>query len=771
MQVGVPRISSLLTHRLQRWLQTLHHCFAVSIASRPFRWWMVVLGFSAAALVGISRLTFDDDPRAIALGDDQASAQLRHFYERFGADDQDVLLVVRAADVFEPLVMNAARDLALAAAEADGVARVHSIFSVRRRGRRLAPLIPWRGADASRYAHAKALAATHPLTTGQLVSADATALLLIARLAGDPESVANLAVPVAELRQLAHDASRQPGMAVTITGHPVIRVDILSSLLRDLAIFAAASCAVALLVAVLVFRRWAAVFVVVVAPAIGVLWIVGLMPLFGLTLNGVNAVLPTLVYVIGVTDAIHLVIDFRMQRAAGRSRRRAVRGVVKNLAFPCLLTSLTTAIGFGSLTLAHNPLIQSFGLVCGTGTMVNFVAVMTVVPLLLSTRLGDHIMPTTGAGRGGLHWLDLNPVLRLVEAGPTRIAVVAITGGVMMAVVTARLRPDFLVTETIPTTSESVAALDLLDETFGGGMVGYVVMEWPKDLLLGSPEVLNAVAEVHHVIERQPEFRAAFSVRNLLLAMSPDDQSGWESVEKLRDVPTDELGRLVQLDDHQLVVSFRITNVGAARLAPAFAKLQSQLEEQHPSADGFSFAVTGTLPVVARSLWSMIDDLARSLTASTVLVFIVIGGALGSWKLGVASIVPNVFPLLAISTLLVMCGEPLRIISVVTYSLCLGIAVDDTIHFLVRFQRENRNGSTAQAVRQAMQTAGNGIVTSTVILVGGFSVMLLSRMPSIRWLALLCDVAMLAAIGAVLVILPAFLLCFWPEKPSSRETA
>jgi predicted RND superfamily exporter protein len=769
MHVRVPRIPPLLTRRLQRWLPALRRRFAVSIASHPLWWWMVVLGFSAAALVGISRLTFDDDPRAIAMGDDQASAQLRRFYERFGADDQDVLLVVRAADVFEPVVMNAARDLAIAAAEVDGVARVHSIFGVRRRGRRLVPLIPRRGAEASRYAHAKALAATHPLAAGQLVSADATTLLLIARLAGDPESIANLAVPVAGLRQLAHDASRQPGLEVTITGHPVIRVDILSALMRDLATFAAASCGVALLVAGLVFRRWAAVFVVVLAPAVGVLWIVGLMPLFGLTLNGVNAVLPTLVYVIGVTDAIHLVIDFRVSRAADRSRRCAVREVVNNLAFPCLLTSLTTAIGFGSLSLAHDPLIRSFGLVCGTGTMVNFVAVITVVPLLLSTRLGDHIMPREGAGRAGQHWIDLNPVLRLVEAAPRRIVVVAIASGIMMAVVSTRLRPDFLVTETIPNTSESAVALDLLDEAFGGGMVGYVVMEWPEDLALGSPEVLHVLEQVHHSIEVQPEFRASFSVRNLLSAMSSDDQPEWESVERLRDVPSDELGRLVRLDDHQLVVSFRITNAGAARLAPAFEKLQCRLEEQLRSADGFSFYVTGTLPVVARGLWSMIDDLARSLTASAVLVFIVIGVALGSWKLGVMSIVPNVLPLLATSTLLVMCGEPLRIISVVTYSLCLGIAVDDTIHFLVRFQRENGNGSAAQAVRQAMRTAGHGIVTSTVILVGGFSVMLLSRMPSIRWLALLCDVAMLAAIVAVLVILPALLLCFWPQKPTHEE--
>ena len=114
--------------------------------------------------------------------------------------------------------------------------------------------------------------------------------------------------------------------------------------------------------------------------------------------------------------------------------------------------------------------------------------------------------------------------------------------------------------------------------------------------------------------------------------------------------------------------------------------------------------------------------------------------------------------------MLVACGEPLRIVTVVSYSLCLGIAVDDTIHFLVHFQRENRVQPVGRAIEDALQTAGVGIVTSSLILLGGFSVMLLSHMPSIRWLALMCDVAMLSALAAVLVILPALLLCFWSPR-------
>lgn len=344
-----------------------------------------------------------------------------------------------------------------------------------------------------------------------------------------------------------------------------------------------------------------------------------------------------------------------------------------------------------------------------------------------------------------------------------------------MIAMCARLGPDFVVTETIPDNNACVVALERLDAAVGGGMLGYVVLDWPQDLTLDDPEVLETLDQVHRIVEMpraiasEPEFRTAFSVRNVLASGVQDDEPLWEAAGVLRDVPPEDLRRLVRPDDHRLVVSFRIRNVGAAELTPAFDDLESRLAMLAVSKPGFRFHVTGTLPVVARNLWSMIGDLARSLTASTVLVFAVIGLTLHSWRLGLVSLLPNVLPLLATSALLVLCGEPLRIVSVVSYSLCLGLAVDDTIHFLVRFQREHRHRPVRESIEHAMQTAGMGIVTSTAILIGGFSVMLLSHMPSIRWLALLCDVAMLTALGAVLVILPAMLLCFWPDRTAGGD--
>lgn len=744
--------------------------FAANITSHAKRWLVAVVLATVAAGVGVTRLQFDDDPRSLYMGDDDASRQLQTFYQAFGADDQDILLVLRAADVFDPTVMNVGRDLWLAAADVAGIERVVSIYSVRRQGSWYIPLIPRREADRERFAEAKRLALEHPLAANHLVSSDATTLLLIARLAGEPESIAKLKKPVEALQRLAREASTKAGVDVLVTGHPALRIDILSALAADLLTFVAASAAVALVVAWFVFGRMAAVLMVVLTPAFGVLWIVSVMPAMGLKLNGVNAVLPTLVYAIGVTDAVHLVIGLRRRLAASTPRRAAVESMLESLALPCFLTSLTTAIGFGSLGLAHEPIIRQFGLICAAGTLMNFAAVMTVMPLLMLTSLSDHLI----AKRPGQpshsddRWLNMLPLVRFVERHAKPIVAASLAGSAVMLTLCLRLGPDFAVTEVIPDTNTSVRALASLDAAMGGGMQGYVVLGWPEGMTLGDQPVLDTLARVHAAIESHPEFQAAFSVRNILLAAREPKQSLAENLEVLDLIPEDELQRLLDTDARRTVVSFHIPNKGAAELAPAFSRLEDDLAALEAAAGGMQLHLTGTLPVVARNLWSMIGDLGRSLSASTLLVFVVIGLTLRSWKLGLLSLLPNVLPLLVTSTVLVVCDEPLRIVTVVSYSLCLGIAVDDTIHFLVRFQRESRTRPLRGAIEHALQTAGVGIVTSSLILLGGFSVMLLSHMPTIRWLAVMCDVAMLSALGAVLVILPALLVCFWsPNHPAT----
>ena len=165
--------------------------------------------------------------------------------------------------------------------------------------------------------------------------------------------------------------------------------------------------------------------------------------------------------------------------------------------------------------------------------------------------------------------------------------------------------------------------------------------------------------------------------------------------------------------------------------------------------------------VAARNVHRIIGDLGKSLGLATIIIFVVMSVALRSIRLGLISAIPNAFPLAFAAALLVATGEPLRLASAMTFSICLGIAVDDTIHFLTRFRRELRaSGDVEPSILRSMRTVGVAMLVTSAILLSGFSVMIISHMPSIHTFAQLASVAILAALFGDLVMLPALLACF-----------
>jgi predicted RND superfamily exporter protein len=517
------------------------------------------------------------------------------------------------------------------------------------------------------------------------------------------------------------------------------------------------------------FQRPSAVAIAVLPPMLGVVWIVGLLALCGLRINGINTVLPTLTFAIGLTDSIHLMVDLQRRRAAGCARRDAAAATIRELALPSMLTAMTTAIGFGSLSLAYEHSIREFGIGCAVGIVLNFFAVIMVFPLLASTRLGDWVVPSIRhIERAAIRW-DFSPLLRFVERFRKSIVATSLIATVVLLAISTRLRSEINMTEPIPTTSESATALGDASRAFGGGLYGYVVMEWPAGVGFNTPEVLETVAHVHKLVENQPEFAGAFSIRNLLSAAAKPNDSLHQQITKLNNVPRAELRRLVRADRRRLVVSFHIADIGGSALVPAISRLERTLDEIERKQPGFKFHVTGTFPAVARNLWNIISDLQWSLAGCTVLVFTVIALSLRSLRLSLISLLPDTLPLLVTSALLVLLDEPIRVVSMLTFSLCFGISVDDSIHFLTRFQRALRTNSLTDAVEETFRDTGAGIVIGTIIIVGAFSIMLLSSMPSIRSFALLCGLTMLTGLATMLLLLPALLLCFGPEQ-TGQET-
>jgi hydrophobe/amphiphile efflux-3 (HAE3) family protein len=722
---------------------------------------LAVTAITIVAVVGLTRVDFEDEPRTIFEQQDSDFAQLEQFFADFGADDNDLLLVVDGDDFFTSENASRLRQLAARLVDTEGIETVASIFDIRRPGSMLAPLVPHPGAAADRFEQARQLARKHPLVVGQFLSADGRTMLIVVRLAGGSIEVSRLATLVSRVRAAADESLEGTALRVRLAGHPVLRVDSLAGLRRELLRSMLISAVVSLAIALITFRRLAAVIIAFAAPAIGMLWTLGAMGLMGEKVNGVNSILPAMIYVIGFADTVHVLLDFRRARIAGLARKTAAAEAIRNVGLACLLAAATTAVGFGSLALARTYGVQRFGMACAWGAGFAFLAVMTVVPLLACTRLGDHVVPRRRTTRM-LHepgWITA--VLKWVFAYPRLVTAVGAAASLALLVGAFRLHTDIQFSEAIPDDSETAEALRCCDEAFGGALQPLVVVQWPEDKGLGSPEVLGVVDEVHRLVERQRHVSAASSVRDVLVAISASGGSPEAGVGQLRRVPTVHLHRIVRPDLRRLVVRSRVPNIGAAALAPSFAEIErglAELEQRHP---GFSMHLTGTVVVAARNLKGMIEDIRTSLSTAVVVIFLVMTLGFRSLRLGLISIVPNLFPLAFVGGLLAGFGEPLRITSAMTFNICLGVAVNDTIHMLIRYIRERRVGDGVDAaLRRTTAAVGTVMAVNTAVLAGGFAALLFCQLPAIRSFGGLSSLAMLAALVGDLIILPAMVLCF-----------
>jgi predicted RND superfamily exporter protein len=169
-------------------------------------------------------------------------------------------------------------------------------------------------------------------------------------------------------------------------------------------------------------------------------------------------------------------------------------------------------------------------------------------------------------------------------------------------------------------------------------------------------------------------------------------------------------------------------------------------------------------------LYQIVVDLATSLGTAAVIILVVMALAYRSLRIGLITVVPNMFPLAVTATFLALTGRPLDIASVCSFTVCLGIAVDDSIHFLTRYQEElSEAADPAEAVQRAFVGVGTALIMTTLVLIAGFGTVLTSDLPGHRTFAIMACWTIGAALVGDLIFLPALLLCFGPRPRQQPE--
>ena len=192
--------------------------------------------------------------------------------------------------------------------------------------------------------------------------------------------------------------------------------------------------------------------------------------------------------------------------------------------------------------------------------------------------------------------------------------------------------------------------------------------------------------------------------------------------------------------------------------------------ENNVNADHIDFVVTGSAHLLDKNMSYMSSSLVKGLSFAILIVAVIMGLIYKSFRMVVISVIPNIIPLVIIAGVMGFFGINLKITTAMVFTITFGIAVDDTIHFLSKFKIElNKGKSVIYALKRTYISTGKAIVLTSIILISGFLLLLMSDFLGTYYLGLMICITLFVAILADFYVLPLLLIYFYKAKSKSDE--
>src|ERR1700756_4436920 len=724
---------------------------------------IILLALIVGAVIGIDKIKIDDSLSQLFRSNTKEFKQYEQVTKKFPAEEFDVLVVVEGRTLLERENLEKLRDFVTDLQLVEGTRGIVSLFSARQApapGRLPAALFPPDLPEGQDYDQFIETVKSNEIIRGKLLSEDGTLALIVLSL--DPEVVASsrLSKVVGDIRALMKQDLGDTHLNVELSGVPVMQLEIRNAVERDGLTYNILGILAGCIIAIIFFRKISFMVVAAFPPLIAILLALGGLGWANFNLNMFLNVMTPLIMVISFSDSMQLTFAARDRLIAGQDKYTAFRNAVLVVGPACVLTHGTAGISFIALQFSNSDLIRKFGEAGLAATLIALVAVLSLVPVfgvlfVRNERVFAVKFQGADAGvqmlRNSCYWIAVRMVSR-----PGLFSLIAVLSVGGLAVIYANLEPRYRLADQVPDKQQAVQASSRLDAKLTGANAIDVLIEFPKGDSLYDPQTLQTIADVHSAVEKQAGVGNVWSLETLRRWLA--EKAGSSDVATLKAyvnvIPEYLVRRFISADQRAVVVSGRVPDLDSSQILPVVENLDHSLDAVRKEHPGYEIAVTGLSAIAARNSASMIEKLNRGLTVEFALVALFIGLAFRSWVVGLACILPGIFPVVLSGTVLWLLGEGLQFASVVALTVSFGLGLSATIHFLNRLRLESQPGVSPElAVERATVLVGPALILTTVVLACGLVVTVFSDLPSLRLFGWLSAFAMVAALFADLFIL------------------
>lgn len=568
---------------------------------------------------------------------------------------------------------------------------------------------------------------------------------------------------------------KETGLNVRVSGMPYIRTLNAKNIKDEMQLFVGGALAITALIFFFFFRSFRATFITLFVVIIGVIWAFGFIGWFGYEITVLSALIPPLIIVIGVPNAVFLINKYQQEIKKHGQQAKALQRVITKIGNATLMTNITTASGFATFVFVDSKLLREFGVLASVNIISIFILALLIVPVLYSfmplpkKKHLSHL--ETKWIENVVNWMEkMVKSRRITVYFATVILIIASIIGVY------KIRVSGSLIEDMPKRMEFYKDIKFFEKEFGGIMPLEILIDTKKEKGVMKLSVLKKMDKINETIEAFPELSKPVSVVNLV---KYSKQAYYNGNPKYYQLPTGQeqsyifsytknsngdaslLKTLVDSTGRYARITTFMKDIGTDKMEVIQKRLKAVIDKEF-SSKNYSVSITGKSLVFIKGTNFLITNLVISLSLAILLIALFMAWMFRSPQMILISLIPNILPLLITAGLMGYFNIPIKPSTILVFSIAFGISVDDTIHFLAKYRQEliASKWKVKPSVYAALRETGVSMFYTSIVLFFGFLVFTLSSFGGTIALGGLVSVTLLLAMVSNLILLPSLLLTF-----------
>ena len=572
-------------------------------------------------------------------------------------------------------------------------------------------------------------------------------------------------------------------------GVEMIASDVISFVKNDILIFSLSVVLIIIFVLFFIFRQIKWVFLCLLSSAYSVIIIFGVLGLTQIEVTAISSNFSALIFILSISMNIHIINYYRLQD----NQKNSLNNTFKTMFWPCFYTTLTTMVAFGSLIITEIKPIIDFGFIMITGLTISLVCSFTILPLLI------FIFPKNNKLDRNHHILKLN-FLSIAKNNSKKIVFIAFLFFISSIGGIYNLSVENSFVNYFKKNTEIYKGMKLIDEQLGGTTPVDIILNFNEeeyelslnsseneevidedidleedffddDMFIDednnnwfSDEKLQLIYDIHEYLDAREEIGKVQSIKSLIdLANLINKQplSIFELSILYEEVPDNYREQLIYpyllIDENMARITARVRDSGNINRKQLIEDIQSFIKlNKNSSLENFK--INGLLVLYNNMLDSLFSSQIKSLGFVIGLIFLMFLILFKSFKLSALGIIPNIFTSSMILGIIGYLSIPLDIMTITIAAITIGIAVDNTIHYLYRYKEFKKNNTVIDSIKYTNASAGLAVFTTSVTIALGFSILSLSSFIPTVIFGIFTSIAMVLAMIGVLLFLPSLLL-------------